>query len=167
MGEKGLFRKGAFPINEQEYVAGVQALKTRLYRIALLYLGGESAALDAVDEAVYKGLLSYKKLRDPEFFNTWMTRILINECNNELRRRKRELSCTELPETAAEQFDALSLREAVEHLPRELRCVVVLRYFAGYTLAETAEILRIPAPTAAGRQRRALKLLRLELGEEA
>lgn len=164
---KGPFRKGAGALNEQEYAERVQEIKKRLYRTARMYLGGESAALDAVDEAVYKGFLSCKKLKKPEYFATWMTRILMNECSNELRRRKRELATEELPETAAEQFDALPLREAVERLPRELRAVVALRYFSGYTLAETADILRIPQGTAAGRQRRALALLRLELGEEA
>lgn len=44
--------------------------------------------------------------------------------------------------------------------------VVILRYFAGYTLVETAEALKIPQGTAATRQRKALKLQRLELGEE-
>lgn len=115
---------------------------------------------------MYRGFLSYRKLREPAYFDTWMTRILINECNNELRRRKRETAWEELPETAAEAFDALPLRQAVERLPRELRAVVTLRYFAGYTLAETAEILKIPAGTVSTRQRRALALLRLELTDE-
>ena len=68
----------------------VQALKGRLYRTARLYLAGDAAALDAVDEAVYKGLLSCRRLRRTEYFDTWMTRILINVCNDELRRLKRE-----------------------------------------------------------------------------
>lgn len=144
----------------------MQELKNRLYRTARLYLASDSAALDAVDEAVYKGFLSYKKLRQPEYFDTWLTRILINVCNSELRRRKRETTAAELPETAAEQFDRLPLREAVERLPRELRAVVTLRYFSGYTLAETAKILNIPAGTVSTRQRRALALLRLELSEK-
>ena len=55
---------------------------------------------------------------------------------------------------------------AVRRLPEELRAVVILRYFAGYTQAETARALNIPQGTAATRQRRALQLLRLELGEE-
>ena len=46
-------------------------------------------ALDAVDEAVYKGLTACRKLRQPQFFRTWLTRILINVCNDELRRRAR------------------------------------------------------------------------------
>lgn len=44
----------------------------------------------------------------------------------------------------APDYDALPLRDAVARLPQELRAVVVLRYFSGYTLAETAEILSLP-----------------------
>lgn len=153
-------------MNEQEYIRHIEPLKAQLYRTALLYLGGEAAALDAVDEAVYRGLRACKRLRQPEFFSTWMTRILINVCNTELRRRRREIAVEELPETAAEQFDALPLRQAVERLPRELRAVVVLRYFTGLTLAETAGALGIPPGTVSTRQRKALGLLRLALTEE-
>ena len=152
-------------MDQEEYARRAYELKERLYRTARLYLGSDNLALDAVDEAVYKGLLACKKLKEPGYFNTWLTRILINVCNDELRRRGREVTLEELPETAVEQFDALPLKEAVERLPRELRSVIALRYFAGYTLAETAEILAVPQGTAATRQRRALALLRLELTE--
>ena len=150
-------------MNEQEYIRRAEALKQKLYRTAVLYLGSESAAVDAVDEAVYKGFCAYRKLRQPEFFDTWLTRILINVCNTELRRRKRERPMDELPETAQEQFDALPLREALRRLPRELHEVIVLRYFAGYTLEETARALDIPRGTVTTRQKKALSLLRLEL----
>ena len=153
-------------MNEQEYLARAESRKSLLYRTALLYLGSESQALDAVDEAVYKGFRGYKKLRAPEFFDTWLTRILINVCNTELRRRTRELAVEELPETAGEAFDALPLKEAIRRLPADLRAVVVLRYFTGATLAETADTLGIPPGTVSTRQRRALSLLRLELTEE-
>ena len=56
--------------------------------------------------------------------------------------------------------------EAVRRLPEELRAVVILRYFSGLTLAETARALNIPAGTVSTRQRRALSLLKLELTEE-
>ena len=147
-------------MTEQEFIQQAEGLKGRLYRTAWLYLGSEACAVDAVDEAVYK------RLRQPEYFATWMTRILINACNAELRRRKRELAVAELPETAAEAFDALPLREAVARLPRELRAVVVLRYFQGLTLAETAQALDIPPGTVSTRQRKALSLLKLHLTEE-
>ena len=153
-------------MTEQEYMRRAEALKGKLYRTAALMLGSESAAVDAVDEAFYKGFRSYKKLRQPEFFDTWLTRILINVCNTELRRRKRELAVAELPETAQEEFDALPLKEALRRLPRDLREVVVLRYFTGLTLEETAQALDIPRGTVSTRQKKALTLLRLELTDE-
>lgn len=153
-------------MTELEFIQRSEGLKKRLYRTALLYLGSESMALDAVDEAVYKGFCAYRKLRQEEYFDTWMTRILINVCNSELRRRRRETAVAELPETAAEEFDALPLKDAIARLPRQLRAVVVLRYFTGLTLAQTAQALDIPQGTAATRQRRALGLLKLELEEK-
>ena len=72
-----------------------------------------------------------------------------------------------LPDTAGpDAYDALPLKEAIRRLPEELRAVVILRFFTGYTQAETAAALDLPQGTVATRQRRALALLRLELGEE-
>lgn len=157
-------QKGEIPLDENEYAARVQALRAKLYRTAYLTLGSDADALDAVDEAVFRGLVSLKKLKHQEYFDTWLTRILINECRTQLRGRKFRAG-GELPEAAQEQFDTLPLRDAVSRLPKELRDPVVLRYFAGYTTAETAHILKIPQGTAATRIRRALSLLRLELAD--
>lgn len=153
-------------MNMHEYASRVEAIQNKLFRTAMLYLGSESAAEEALDEAVYRGLKNCKSLRDPALFDTWMTRIVMNACCDEYRRRKREESWDELPETALETFDSLPLREAINRLPHELKELVILRYFTGYTLREASEILDIPQGTAATRERRALKLLRLELGEE-
>ena len=77
-------------MTEQEFALRAQDQRGRLYRTAFLYLGGEHAAVDAVDEAVYRAFRDRRKLRQPEFFETWLTRILINVCKDELRRRRRE-----------------------------------------------------------------------------
>ena len=154
-------------MDRDEFARRTEAIRARLYRTAYLYLGSEADALEAVDEAVYQALRALKKLREPDFFETWLTRIVLNECHRELRRRKRLAGEESLPDTAGpDDYDTLPLKEAVRHLPEELRAVVVLRFFAGYTQAETARALDIPQGTAATRQRRALELLRLELGEE-
>ena len=156
-------------MTEDAYAVRADVLKEKLYGMAWLYLGSQSLAVDAVDEAVYRGLRSCGKLREERYFDTWLTRILINVCHAELRRNKREVAVAELPETAQEEFDALPLRDAIGRLPRDLREVIILRYFTGLTLAETARTLDIPQGTAATRQRKALQLLRLALtdGEEA
>lgn len=149
----------------ETFAQRVEALRPRLYRTAFCYMGGEAMALDVLDEAVYRGLKSLKKLRQPEYFDTWMTRILLNECQRELKRRGRFQPLEDMPELSVEEFDHLPLQEAVRRLPKELRDVVILRYFSGYTQAQTAEALEVPQGTVATRQRRALQLLRLELEE--
>ena len=155
-------------MGRDEFARRVQAIRERLYRAAYLYLGSEADALEAVDEAVYQALRNLKKLRQSEYFESWLTRILINECHKELRRRKRFAPEETIGEAAApEELDHLPLKEAIGRLPEELRSVIILRYFSGFTQAETAQSLDIPQGTVATRQRRALQLLRLELGEEA
>ena len=153
-------------MKHDEFAARLEPLRHKLYKTALLYLGSESPALDAVDEAVYKGLKSCWKLRQTEYFDTWLTRILINVCYDELRRQKRFVPLEDLPEESAEDYDGLPLQEALGKLPEQLREVMILRYFTGYTLEETAQALDIPRGTVATRQRKALQLLRLELSEE-
>ena len=156
-------------MKQETFAARVQAVRAKLYRTAYLYLGSEADALEAVDEAVYQALRALKRLRQEAFFETWLTRILLNECHKELRRRKRFSPAGEeaLPDTAGpDAYDGLPLKEAIRRLPEELRAVVILRFFAGLSQAETAETLNIPQGTVATRQRRALQLLRIELGEE-
>ena len=153
-------------MTNETFTQRIDASKQKLSKTAILYMGSHSAAMDVLDEAIYKAWCAKNKLREEAFFDTWITRILINECNNELRRQKRLYPIDELPEMAAEELDHLPLKEAIRRLPKELKDVIILRYFSGFTLVETARMLKIPQGTAASRQRKALQLLRLELEEE-
>ncbi len=148
------------------FASRVQEIRMQMYRTAYGYLGNEQDSLDAVSEAVYQGYRARKSLREPDYFTTWMTRILIHVCYKELKRRSKE-KMEEITEVKTEDLDRLSLQEAIAHLPEELREVIVLRYFTGLTLSETAEALQIPQGTVVTRQRRALKCLRVELEEDA
>lgn len=152
-------------MEREEFAARVQDIREQLYRTAYGYLGNAHDSLEAVDEAVYQGFRARKKIRQPEFFTTWMTRILIHVCYREFKRRTRQQEVL-VEEQGAEDYDGLPLREAIERLPEELRQVIVLRYFAGLTQAETAQALEIPQGTVVTRQRRALALLRVELEED-
>lgn len=155
-------------MDKREFAECVEGMKGQLYRMAYLYLNNEANALEAVDESVYKAFKGLKNLRQPEYFATWLTRILINECKRELKRQSQITSEENQPieDGQGTDYDALPLKEAVAHLPDELRSVVILRYFLDYTLTQTAEILEIPQGTVVTRQRRALQLLKLELAEE-
>lgn len=155
-------------MDKREFAQRISVVKKQLYKTAYLYLGNEASALEVVDESIFKALKALKSLKYPEYFNTWITRILINECKKELKRLARIKPEEYLPTEGIEEYnyDALPLKEAIGHLPEELRSIVILRFFSGLTLIETAESLDIPQGTAVTRQRRAIKLLKLQLSEE-
>jgi RNA polymerase sigma factor (sigma-70 family) len=60
------------------------------------------------------------------------------------------------PDTAV----AETVRQALRQLPIELRAVIVLRYYADCSVADTAAVLDVPAGTVKTRTRRALTVLR-------
>lgn len=153
-------------IDRNTYVSFITEYKTTMYRIAYCYLGNEAHALDAVDEAVYLGYKHRKKLRESKCLKTWLTRILINECYRLLRQNKREEIVENLPESTYSSNElSLPVKLAVQSLPEDIRKVIVLRYFGGYTIAETANILNIPEGTVSTRSKKGLSLLRIELSE--
>lgn len=153
-------------MDKEDFVIKVEKIKKQLYKTAYLYVGSEDIALEVVDETIYKALKALKQLREPAYFNTWVTRILINECKKELKRVIRFPVKENIPEGETLDYDALPLKEAIGKLPIKLREVVILRYFSGYTLHETAQALKLPQGTVVTRQRRALQLLKLELLRE-
>jgi len=151
---------------EEKFILEFDTIKEQLYRFAYLYLRSEASALEAVDEAVFLAYKNIRKLRQSEYFKTWITRILINVCKKELKRTKRELPIEDLPEQTHLDYDSLPLKDAIAKLPENLQIIINLRYFNEYTLVETADILKLPQGTVATRQRKALSLLKLELEVE-
>lgn len=157
-------------MNKKEFAASVEAIRNKLYRTAYMYLNNEASAYEAIDEAVYKALKSLKNLKQPEYFSTWITRILINVCKDEISRVKRlqtkQNITIDINNIDEIDTDSLSLRDLITRLPEDLKEIIILRYFSGLTLSETAISLNIPQGTVVTKQRRALSILKLELSEE-
>jgi RNA polymerase sigma-70 factor (ECF subfamily) len=135
-----------------------------MYKIAFGYLSHEADALEAVDEAVYLGYKNLKQLREPDYLKTWLTRILINECHRILRNRKRTVVSEIIPDILSRDNRlSMTLRSAVLELPDELKEIIILRYFADYSVKDTASFLDIPQGTVASRSKKALELLKSDL----
>ena len=153
-------------IDKETYISFITDNKEMLYRVAFGYLRNESKSLDAVDEAVYQGYVHRHDLREPKYLKTWLVRILINECLKIIRINKKELNTDVFPESSQSfQEDSIHLRLAIENLPEDLKKVITLRYFGGFAISETAEILGIPDGTVSTRSRKALEMLRIEISD--
>ncbi|MBQ2955709.1 MAG: RNA polymerase sigma factor [Clostridia bacterium] len=153
-------------MNSIEFSDHVLEMEPMLYRVAYSLLLNRTDSADAVQEALLKAWEKRRQLKEEAYFRTWLTRILINECYAMLRRRKRALPLTELPEPAAPPDADRELHDAIAHLDRKLRLPVVLHYMEGYSVSEVAEMLRLPTGTIKSQLFKARKLLRLELADE-
>ena len=155
-------------MDKQEFSRRVLAVEGRLYRISYGMLHNAQDQMDAVQEAVLKAWQNLHRLRREEYFETWLTRILINECHNIQNARRRSAPMDELPECAAPPEDGnRALRDALASLDEALRLPLLLCYMEGYRVREAARILRIPEGTVKSRIARGKSKLKalLEEGE--
>ena len=158
-------------MSDQEFTKRVRAMERKLYRIAHAILWSDADCADAIQEAVFKGWMKKGGLREERFFETWMVRILINECKNFIRRSK--LSPLPLDETIRAGGDEpgvdLHLRASLRQLPEKYRTVLLLHHLEGYNLEEVAVILKLTPQLVKSRLHQARKLLRknLNAGDES
>ena len=154
-------------MNKQEFTQQVMEAENSLYRVARTLSANESDCEDAVQQAI---LIAYDKLdnlRNEKFFKTWLTRILINECYKIRRKSGFVISFEDY--TADIPSDVkidIELRDAVFRLPIKLRSVIVLYYIEGYSVEETAYMLKLPQGTVKSRLHKARKLLKTMLDDE-
>ena len=153
-------------MNKQEFTRRVLAVENKLYRISCGMLKNPQDRMDAVQEAVTKAWANVHSLRREEYFETWLTRILINECHNIQNARTNIVPLDSLSEQGAYEGNNKPLRDAILALDVQLRLPVLLYYMEGYKLREIAQILRIPEGTVKTRLTRAKKKLKSLLEED-
>ena len=146
----------------RDFTGRVRASEAKLFRVAYGVLRCEADCNDALQEALLKAWKKRDTLRDEALFDTWLTRILINECYLLIRknRRVRPVSPPEHPPEHRELHDALM------NLPDKLRLPLTLHYAEGYTTSEIARILSIPDGTVKGRLVRGRAALKKDMTSE-
>ena len=147
----------------------VLELEPRLYRTACAILWNDADAADALQECLLKAWRKRGSLKEEACFNSWITRILINECHT-LRYRLRRHKTVSFDEAvgdvpAGEPVD-LGLRDALRAVPEHLRLPLLLHHMEGYSLQEVADMLHISVAAARGRVYQARQKLRQQLDKE-
>ena len=143
----------------------------RLYAIAHRILRDAALAEDALQEAMVDAWRELPSLRDADRCAAWLTRLLVNQCYAESRRRTRiQAHVRVLPlDVRASADDVLSMidRDQLERgfrrLPPNQRAVLVLHHYVGLEPTELAEVLGIPPGTARSRLHYAHRAMRAVL----
>ena len=139
------------------------------YRLARAILLDDVEAEDAVQEASIAAWRRRDALRDPSRFDAWFERILVNQCRDQLRRRKRTVKVAAPPisfEPAAappETGTDADLDRALAALDADHRIVVVMRYWQDRTVDDIAERVGIPDGAVKSRLHNALRNMRSSL----
>jgi RNA polymerase sigma-70 factor, ECF subfamily len=147
----------------------------RLIRLAGLVTHDLYEAQDAVQSALERAWRGRSSLEDSSRLRPWLDRIVVREAIRIGRRRSSLLGrllgahpqVTEITTADSQPGPAelVSLRLAYGHLTADHRAVIALHLHAGYTVAETAQLLGVPHDTVRSRLRAARDRLRREMAE--
>lgn len=140
-----------------------------LYKIAKAILRNDEDAADAMQETVLVCWEKIDTLKKDKYFQTWLTRILINNCNAICRQRARSAPEENVPEawTQEDGYANAEWEEFLNCLDEKFRTVVMLYYVQGFKTKEIAEILQINENTVRGRLASARKKLETQYMRES
>ena len=141
------------------------------YRLAYSYVHKESDAEDIVQNTAYKALRACRDLRQPEYVETWVYRILLNEIFR-LLKQPENFSYEEFIEKTGNEgesvedvYENVDLQRVIDSLPEKDKLVVELRFFEDKKLEEIALVLDENVNTVKSRLYRSLKKMRSMLEE--
>ncbi|MFA5863553.1 MAG: RNA polymerase sigma factor [Phycisphaerae bacterium] len=130
--------------------------RNRFVRLAYRFLWNWDDAEDAVQDALTVAQNKVEQLKDPEKWWSWATRIVVNQCHEQLRQRDRRQksrmafweNCTVSHDQTIDQAElAEILKELIDKLPERQRSAVVLRYLEGQDYKEIAVMMEISEST--------------------
>lgn len=146
----------------------VREHERKIYNLCFNTMGSAEDAADMAQETLLKAWRALERFDGRSGLGTWLYRIAVNTCLDELRRRKNRtaISMQSLAEKGWEPEDDSGdfversiqreeVRHALQELPEEYRTVLILRDIQGFSYEEIASILECPVGTVRSRLNRA------------
>src|SRR5687768_10391603 len=161
--------------DEEAFDTLVGRIGDSLHSVARRILRDTTLAQDAAQQALLDAWRNLPRLRDPDRFEAWAYRLLVNACHAEARRERRHSGNLRLlPSDEPMVMDSASrianreqLDQAFRGLSVEHRTVVVLVHYVGLSHAEAAESMGTPVGTARSRLHYALQSMRAAIDANA
>ena len=161
--------------DEEAFASIARGYADRLFVVAHRILRDVGRAEDAVQQTLVTAWRDLPALRETERFEAWLHRILVNACYSEARRASKwsanvvilPIDGPATPDTTQDIVTRDALDRAFRRVPTEQRAVFVLRHYLGWSVAEIAENLDVPAQTIRSRLRYATSTLRAALEADA
>lgn len=158
--ETKLLVKKAQRHDKDAFTELMQLYMKDMYRTAIAILMNEENAADALQDTILTCWEKLYTLKKPEFFKTWMTRILINKCYDIIRNNAVYENMEVYEEPAKYDEYNLELKEAYASVNERYRLPMELYYSQGFTMREIAQMLSLPLNTVKTRIARGRKELK-------
>ncbi|TFG83643.1 MAG: sigma-70 family RNA polymerase sigma factor, partial [Erysipelotrichales bacterium] len=150
--------------DDEALIICLQLMSLQLTKTAMGLLGDIESAKECIAEMTANVYRHRRQVKQPEYFKTWVIRILINACKDELKRQKKWIELPENFEIAAPTKEDYSfVRDTLDQLPTQLKQILVLKFFQELTFKEVAQTLNLPESTVKSRYSLALKKMRVEM----
>lgn len=161
--------------DEEAFDLIVDRIGDSLHSVARRILRDTTLAEHATQHALIAVWRNLPRLRDPDRFEAWAYRLVVNACHAEGRREGRQRGHLRiLPQdepVAPDPASTLATHDQIDRAFRQLslehRSVVVLVHYLGFTPAEAAETMDIPTGTARSRLHYALQHMRAAIEADA
>lgn len=157
----------------KNYIKLVDYIKTNqedFYRLAYSYVKNKEAALDIVQESLYKALSSVDTLKNIAYMKTWLYRIIVNTSLSYIRKNQKVVLMDEICEVSepkkSEVEDRIDLYSAIDKLDDKHRTVIILRYLEDIKIAEIARVTDCNINTVKSRIKSAIQKLKMILEGE-
>lgn len=152
---------------KEQFASCWEVSREKYYRLAYCYTKNEHDALEILSEATYKGCCHLHQLKQPEHFDTWMSRIIIFEAYHFLKWKKRWVSYEQYMEIPNENMfceveENVDIYRCLDKLSAEERTLLILKYFEERSFKEISEILCMPENTVKTKTYRLLRKIREE-----
>ena len=129
--------KRAIAGDDESFLIVMQQHKEALYRTALAFLKNEHDALEAIQEVTYRAYKKIHTVKEPTYMKTWLTRIMMNYCQDQLKKNKRFLDEVAFHEPVlSEDIDQMELQEAIYLLSQNEQQLVYMKYFQNTKIKE-------------------------------
>ncbi|MDE7205697.1 MAG: RNA polymerase sigma factor [Lachnospiraceae bacterium] len=135
------------------FIRLMQSQLQNMYKAASAILNNDEDVADAISDTILTCWEKLWQLKNPSYFRTWMTRILINKCKDMIRRQRGFSLVEELPEQPVydTKYENVEWKDALNSLDEKHRLVMVLYYVEGFNTVEISEMLDMTESTVRSR----------------
>ncbi|OQO68277.1 RNA polymerase subunit sigma [Enterococcus villorum] len=148
--------------DKEAFVQLFKIYENVLYNTARRFLNNQEDIADCLQDTALTAYKNIENLQKPEYFNSWIYRILINNCKKILKMRKQENFWIEYGEEKEGMVESIELRQMLQNLDIKYRIPLILYYYNGFSIKEISSILSEPVNTVKTHLARGKKLLRIE-----